>query len=351
MIWYSHVNEDNRIERSIARSRTFRRAYCIAGSGERVISLLGIPSLPSVHAIDLNDDAIGLLALKLFALGRLPDEEYLRFCGFKYDTPESRALLWHRIKDDLHPEARIVWDRQESLIHHGIANIGHFEQWLRRIRPIIRAYLGAGFEECWAHPPNRFRGFPWRRWGLLLRTFSLRSVHWLSGNRDPAFVGAGAQPAIVRDGLEHTLRHGLVADSFMWHLVFKGHICEMNRAALPPSVRPDILRRCHESLARGEIDVRLSTGDLLTVLRTLDPDDLSDAFFSLSDILSFADFSYVQELLNLLGDRNNTLVIRSFLRNPLSSRQLHQLGERCTDVIDWSGHESTRMYRVHELRT
>ncbi len=350
MIWYSHVNEDNRIERTIARSRTFRRAYCIAGSGERVISLLGLPSLPTVHAIDLNDDAIRLLALKLSAVRQLSADGYLRFCGFTDDAPESRARLWHAIKDDLDPETQAAWNGREPLLRGGIANIGHFEQWLRSIRPIVRTYLGKGFEECWTHRPSQYRNFPWRRWRLLMRTFSFRSIYRLSGNRDPAFVGAGAHAGSVSDALDHTLRHHRVPDSFMWHLIFRGHIRDMNPDAMPPSVRPNVLERCRESLASGETIVRLHTGDLLAVLRTVDPDDLSDAFFSLSDLLSFADFSYLLELIDLLTGRNNTLVIRSFLRNPLSPGQLRQLDERCKTVIDRSESESTRMYRVHELQ-
>ena len=350
MIWYSHVNEDNRIERTIARGRTFRRAFCIAGSGERVISLLGLPSLPAVHAIDLNDDAIRLLDLKLSALRQLSVDEYLRFCGFADDEPESRARLWHAIKDDLGPETRAFWNGLEPLVRRGIANIGHFEQWLTGIRPIVRTYLGRGFEECWTHPPGQYRHFPWRRWRLLMRTFSLRIVYRLSGNRDPAFVGAGAHAESVSDALEHTLRHHRVPDSFMWHLIFRGHIREMNPDAMPPSVRPDVLRRCRESIAAGETTVHLQTGDLLTVLRTLDADDLSDAFFSLSDLLSFADFSYLLDLIDLLAGSNSTLVIRSFLRNPLTPDQLRQLEEYCRRVVDWSDRESTGMYRVHELR-
>ena len=40
MIYYSHVNEDNRVERELMTKGHFSSLWGIAGSGERVISLM-----------------------------------------------------------------------------------------------------------------------------------------------------------------------------------------------------------------------------------------------------------------------------------------------------------------------
>ena len=350
MIWYSHVNEDSTVEREIALNGNFDRIFCIAGSGERLIALLDLPSISEIHAIDSNIEALRLLALKLGALKRLPPDRYLQFCGFAAATEESRIELWQQIKSELDLETGRYWEGRAALIRKGIVNAGHFERYLGGIRPFIRIFLGKGFIECWTSRPDRFHRFPWKRWRLLSRMFSWRIAYLLTGNRDPAFVSAGARGACIQEGLRYTLEQNLVPDSFMWHLIFKGHVRDMNTAAVPPSVRPELLQRCQQSLVRGRVDLRLHHADLLHVVRAMDPDYLSRMLFSVSDLLSFCDFSYVRKLLDLLAGRNNTVVIRSFLRNTLSPEQLRCLRDRCVEVTDWSDRESTRMYRVYVLK-
>ena len=40
MIWYSHVNEDNRAERNLLLQGQYDQVICITGSGERALALM-----------------------------------------------------------------------------------------------------------------------------------------------------------------------------------------------------------------------------------------------------------------------------------------------------------------------
>lgn len=349
MIWYSHVNEDNRVEREVALAGSFQRVFCIAGSGERVISLIDVPGVTSIHAIDVNLDALRLLELKLLALTSLEPDQYLRFCGFDEDTRESRTRTWNAIKGALRMDARRFWEDRTALISSGIANLGHFERFLGRIRPFALAFLGRGFGECWVREPESFARFPWRRWRILASVFSRRFAHVLAGNRDPAFVTPGVRSAAIGRSLNDILNQAMVPHSFIWHLIFRGHVRNMAPEALPPSIRPDLLPHYRSALAEGRVSISLQHGDLLEELQALDADLLSNALFSVSDLLSFCDFSYVRELLDLLDGRRSTVVMRSFLRNRLTPAQREYLRGRCAKYVDRTDRESTRMYEVHEL--
>ena len=82
MLYYSHVNEDNNIEREIVFHNKPSTIFCISGSGERLISLLDTPGLKKVVAIDFNPEAQFLLNLKLTAIQNLSVNSYLDFIGF-----------------------------------------------------------------------------------------------------------------------------------------------------------------------------------------------------------------------------------------------------------------------------
>jgi len=64
MLFYSHVNEDNTIERQLLQNSGCRHAVAIAGSGERVIALMDHESCKKITAVDFNKDALFLLQLK-----------------------------------------------------------------------------------------------------------------------------------------------------------------------------------------------------------------------------------------------------------------------------------------------
>ena len=54
MIWYSHVNEDNRVERGLLLQGEYDQVICVTGSGERALALMDAGKLQLFHAIDIN---------------------------------------------------------------------------------------------------------------------------------------------------------------------------------------------------------------------------------------------------------------------------------------------------------
>ena len=68
MIYYSHVNEDNRVELQLLEKNACPAVVALAGSGERVIALMGNDSCKEIHAVDKNPEALFLLQLKIAML-------------------------------------------------------------------------------------------------------------------------------------------------------------------------------------------------------------------------------------------------------------------------------------------
>ena len=81
MIYYSHVNEDNLVEKNWMDQNFFQNLICIVGSGERVLGIMGHGSLEQIFAVDSNIESLYLLELTLKALEKLSVENYLEFIG------------------------------------------------------------------------------------------------------------------------------------------------------------------------------------------------------------------------------------------------------------------------------
>ena len=108
MIFYSHVNEDNFVERKILNSESYKDLFCIAGSGERLIALLDNPHLKRVHIIDNNKEALHLTELKLAALQTFSVDIYLDFIGVT-DGKSNRIELFKKIKKELRVDCASFW--------------------------------------------------------------------------------------------------------------------------------------------------------------------------------------------------------------------------------------------------
>src|SRR5687768_17511956 len=106
MIYYSHVNEDNRVERNLLRSANAATVVAVCGSGERVIALLDEESCSEYHIVDVNPEALFLLEFKLKALENLYVQEYLEFIGHYKVTKEKRIDCFERIIELLSPACR-----------------------------------------------------------------------------------------------------------------------------------------------------------------------------------------------------------------------------------------------------
>lgn len=347
MIYYSHINEDNRVERDLLHSSNCEAIVAICGSGERVISLLDQENCNHVLVVDCNKEELFLLQLKLAGLQQLSVKEYLQFIGHYNCSPPGRLIHYERIKKILDLEAVNFWNDHKQLIKAGILNAGYFEHFLKRIRPMINICLGKNFRHVFEKQYNKER-FPVTRWELMKKLFSLKLVYKLTGNMDEAFVGKNANTRLIPQALDDSFRTGKAAACFMSHLVFKGNLQNMDQQCLPPSLREDVLGRIQQRLINKKVSVEFYQSDLLQFLKRMPKS--SKVFYSLSDILSFADFNYLQQVLDESRGEENLVVTRSFLRNRITGQQFAQLSHYGA-LTEYGEKESTGMYQVIAIQS
>lgn len=158
MIYYSHVNEDNHVERNALFARHAKSLYAIAGSGERVIALMDCPALGMVHLIDNNWDALYLCELKITALAHLNIEDYRSFVGFEPPS-EQRWTQFEALKPRLSEGCQHFWALRKNDIEIGICNCGHFEQFLQRANPTLLFFLEKVFISAFRCPKPTGKAF------------------------------------------------------------------------------------------------------------------------------------------------------------------------------------------------
>lgn len=348
MLYYSHVNEDSRVERNLLRAASSNTVVVVAGSGERVLALLDSESVTQVHIVDVNEEALFLSQLKLGALKMLSTENYLRFCGHGTAKANERNNWFSQIKNELPPACKNYWQNNIASIEKGIVHAGHFEKFLRRVRPSINLILGKSFK-------NGFRdasasiNFPRKRWNFLLGIFSFRFIYKLWGNKDIAFVSNDAVVKQIPSALNTLVNDGALHSCFMAHLIFKGHMGEMTQADVPPSLQKEILEKIKSRIASPFLSIHYHHSDVLSFVNAHMGTFQGPVFYSLSDILSFENISYLKQVSEQIKTHDHTLVWRTFLRNRIEKGNiLNYLNHN--DTHDHSMDESTRMYQVFSSR-
>jgi len=348
MLYYSHVNEDSRVERNLLRASNSNTVVVVAGSGERVLALLDSESVTQVHIVDVNEEALFLSQLKLGALKMLSTENYLRFCGHDTAKADERNSWFNQIKNELPPACKNYWQNNIASVEKGIVNAGHFEKFLRRVRPSINLILGKGFK-------NGFRdagastNFPKKRWNFLLRIFSFRFVYKLWGNRDTAFISENADVKQIPSALNELVNDGALHACFMAHLIFKGHMGEMESEDTPPSLQKEVLKKIKSRISSPFLSIHYHHDDVSGFINTHKSTFQGPVFYSLSDILSFENIDYLKQVAEQIKTHDHTLVWRTFLRNRIEKYNILNFLDH-NDTRDHSLDESTRMYQVFSSR-
>ena len=350
MVYYSHVNEDNCIERELAFQKDCTHLYSIGGSGERVIALLDCPTLEHAFIIDNNAEALYLIEIKLAALKNLSVDDYLFFIGHNNEkkTPE-RIKMYNQIKTSLSKKSLNYWETHANHIINGVLYIGNFERYLSRMRPLALWFLGNSFKK-----KMEGNGAAWNegRWNFLTWLFSQGLVYRLTGIRDKAFLGRNSKPEIIGKSLRKTMEDGKQLDSFMFQLIFKGHLNDMSAECLPASLQPTVLEKIQRKLLNKELRVHFVLNDMRQYIFA-QPTIPDRSLVSLSDILSFVDQNYLQDCLQQMNyNREGQLdvLVRSFLKNKPSIEQIREWEDDYL-VADLSDHERTGMYSVFHLST
>ena len=351
MLYYSHVNEDNRIERELLQSSGCAGVAAVTGSGERIIALMDYESCTHFHAIDTNEEALFLLQLKLAALETLSIEDYWQFTGHQASSKDKRRKWFEQLQFKLSPSCKKYWERNTGIVEKGIVDSGHFEKFLRRVRPSVNFFLGNRFLSVLSGNSPFSSGFPKRKWKIITRLFSWQWIYKIWGNKDVAFTGNNAAIDQIPVALNQIIYNSEAQSCFMAHLIFKGHLREMSETSLPPSLQKSVLQKVKQRLISSEIKVHYHHTDILTFAKNSNLKQQQPVFYSLSDILSFENPDYLNELLTKISDPGNTIVWRAFLRNRFNGNANRDpAGSRYDNLVDHSSTESTRMYQVFSIQ-
>ena len=169
MIYYSHVNEDNRVERELLASTTCTAIVAVVGSGERMIALMDNTHCKDFYAVDVNEEALFLLQLKLIVLENFTIDEYWQFCGHHSTKKETRKQWFDQIKDKLIPSCKMYWEKNISSLEKGILNTGHFERFLQRVRPSVVFLFGKNFKTVLRGSYYQSKKFTIIRWKIITK--------------------------------------------------------------------------------------------------------------------------------------------------------------------------------------
>lgn len=349
MIWYSHVNEDSTAERNYGHD--FSTLFCVVGSGERVLALLDMPNLKQVYAVDTNIDALHLLKLKLVALVELEIQDYLGFIGAKKMTVDTRMTLFNNCLQKLDASSKLFWNSKRNLVKRGVLYVGHYECFISRIRPMLKFLLGLSFYKIFK---NDYQNFPSLRWEMVKLFFSKKLVYKLFGNKDLSFVGEGTDVTLIPTAFQQLIDAKEMNNSFMAHLVFKGHLLDLPSEKLPASLNPEILRNVQNRLRNKQIQIKFQHNDILKILKKCTTNFKNDnIFYSMSDILSFEKPEYVISYLKTLSVcKTNcvSLVIRSYLKNHLNNIQIQEIKAIGFTLENITYLDKTNMYKIHLIK-
>ncbi|MBT8191586.1 MAG: BtaA family protein, partial [Bacteroidia bacterium] len=322
------------------------------GSGERVISLMAHPYLENIHAIDLNNEALYLLELKLAALSALVVPEYLVFTGYT-DCNNCRASLYREFRNQLTEECKYYWDNHIDSIERGVLHIGHFESFLSRIRPILKIVLGKEFFRLFEDNEFKMSWLTDIRWKCIHKIFSQSRSYSLFGLRDDAFLSPGSNLSIIPDALQHSIDEKNLSDSCLAHLIFFGKLDRMNNTYLPPSFDMKVLQVVKDAMNTNKIAVHFHCDDYMNVIRSFDSQRSGQTFHATSDILSFVDFQYLTQVLDYLRNKSDahfTMILRAFVRNQLDDRAIEFLKRKNLKIVDVSSLDKTNMYQLFQIK-
>lgn len=350
MIFYSHVNEDNRIELKLLEKNACQVVVALTGSGERVISLMGNDSCKEIHAVDKNLEAIFLLQLKITILKKQSVDNYLKFCGHYPSSAKFRRLIFFSIKEELPMQCKSYWEWNIHKIEKGILYSGQYERFLNRIRPMVNVFLGKNFQTIFSTDKSAKKHFPAIRWNIMTRLFACKIVYKLSGNNDIAFISRDACISHIPIAINESIKKDKVHSNFMMHLIFKGHLRDMDTDELPPSLQKENLQKIKDKLVNGTIDIHYNHTDILSYLNNYQSFKGSSVLYSLSDILSFENYNYISSVIDKLSHSENIIIWRSFLRNRDALNELNIPLELYRKVQSLTESESTGMYQVYLLQ-
>ena len=139
---FSQVREDSWVEMQVIKrlaSQQDLRILLVASGGCSALSLLSLPSVAYIAAVDLSSAQLHLVELRRQALLHLSLVEQLRLIGDNADETQ-RITLYERLRSHLPNATRTHWDQRLDQIGYGVNHVGKFEALFRELVRQCSAY-------------------------------------------------------------------------------------------------------------------------------------------------------------------------------------------------------------------
>ncbi len=172
---YAQNWEDPRLEMQALAVDHHDRVLAVAGGGCTVLSLLA-QAPHELHAVDLSEAQLRVVALKVAAIRALPADEANGFLGGGWHP--NRAGAFVQVRKQLGEADRRYWGERSGLPERGILDQGRAEKAIAAFRRAIRVLIHPRqrseqlFNLQTLEEQQRFYREHWnnRRWRLLFRT-------------------------------------------------------------------------------------------------------------------------------------------------------------------------------------
>ncbi|MDB5097778.1 MAG: hypothetical protein JWM80_2199 [Cyanobacteria bacterium RYN_339] len=263
---HSHSWEDpaaatavvERVAKTIGRPL---RMLAIASGGEVVLSLLAMPAIGRLDAVDPNRAQLRLVALRLAALLSLSTDEQLTLFGSRPGgDATSRLRLYKRLQAQLDPPVREYWDARPAEVGAGLDRVGRFQGLVAR--------LTAGFAAQGLDPIGRpAEALTHKAWpSIFAEAFKPELVGEALG---PAAVAFAREPVATHLASAYAtalLKHNPRANTHL-HLALVGTLAEGD-AALPGYFKGKAAiqelgaqrLRLHEGRLGAQLNILTATG-------------------------------------------------------------------------------------------
>jgi S-adenosylmethionine-diacylglycerol 3-amino-3-carboxypropyl transferase len=192
LIRYAQVWEDAEILIKALEIKETDDVLSIGSAGENAFSLL-LSNPNKVYAIDLNEEQIFCIQLKIAAYKYLDYEECMQFIGV-FDCENRNDIFDEKIKEKIPKKAREYFESHRDYIKRGIIHCGKFENYFHifgnKVLPLIhsRKTRDRLLQKKTKEERYEFYDKVWnnRRWRVLFKMFFSRKVMGKLG-RDKAF--------------------------------------------------------------------------------------------------------------------------------------------------------------------
>ena len=178
---FAQVREDAAVEMQVIAqlASSNLRVLLVASGGCTALSLLSLPTVAHIAAVDLNPAQLYLVELRRQALLHLPLVQQLQLIGVEANAP-CKLRLYKQLRQHLPETTRLYWDARLDQIAYGINQVGKFEALFRE--------LAEQFAACGVDPLNDRAAMHHPRWrevfervfdrAKLIETFGLAAVNY-----------------------------------------------------------------------------------------------------------------------------------------------------------------------------